>query len=62
MFSEAEKLAGLIEKFPDEKLDDPFANDKYGTYYRNMAGIIEHTHYHLGQIAIIKKMLMSVNS
>lgn len=53
----AEKAAGLIEQLPDEQLPEGFIDPKYGTYYRNIAGIIEHLHYHLGQIVIIKKIL-----
>ena len=55
----AEELASLIENLPDDKLDDVFVDPKYGTYYRNFSGIIEHTHYHLGQIVYLKKMLTS---
>jgi hypothetical protein len=29
--------------------------EKYGNYYRNIHGIIEHIHYHLGQIVLIEK-------
>ncbi len=54
-FSDAEKLAGLIEQLPESKLWENMADEKYGNYYRNFNGIIEHTHYHLGQIALIKK-------
>lgn len=53
----AEELASLIEKFPDNRLANEFFDPKYGSYYRNFSGIVEHTHYHLGQIVIIKKML-----
>jgi hypothetical protein len=42
---------------PEEKLNDFFALEKYGTYQRNFHGLIEHTHYHLGQIAILKKLV-----
>lgn len=52
-----EKLSLLIEALPDEQLFDDFADSKYGNYYRNLLGIIEHSHYHLGQIVLIKKML-----
>ena len=31
--------------------------EKYGTYYRNFHGLIEHAHYHLGQIVLIKKLV-----
>jgi hypothetical protein len=58
VFSDAEKFASLVEHLPEEKLWEDFTDKKYGNYYRNIHGIIEHTHYHLGQIAIIKKMLL----
>jgi len=57
-FTEAELLVSLIEQFPDDKLDKLFADEKYGTNYRNCQGLIEHTHYHLGQIALIKKIIL----
>jgi hypothetical protein len=56
-WKDAEHFASLIEQLPDEKLLDVFSEEKYGTYYRNLHGIIEHTHYHLGQIVLIKKLL-----
>jgi hypothetical protein len=56
-WSDAEKFAALVENMPDSKLAETFVNKKYGTYYRNLHGIIEHTHYHLGQIVLIKKIL-----
>jgi uncharacterized damage-inducible protein DinB len=57
-FSDAEHFIGLIEQLPDSKLGEVFSEEKYGTYYSNLHGIIEHTHYHLGQITLIKKMLL----
>jgi len=54
----AEKFAIMVERMPDEKLDDVFVDEKYGTYRRNIEGMIEHCYYHLGQIALIRKMLM----
>jgi uncharacterized damage-inducible protein DinB len=56
-FANADKFATLVEHLPQEKLFETFADEKYGNYYRNLHGIIEHTHYHLGQIAVIKKIL-----
>jgi uncharacterized damage-inducible protein DinB len=55
--TEAELFAGQIEKLDDAKLFEDFADQKYGNYYRNVHGIIEHTYYHLGQISLIKKIL-----
>jgi len=57
-WADAETLAALIEQLPNTKLDENFLDGKYGTWYRNLAGLIEHTHYHLGQIVLIKKMLV----
>jgi uncharacterized damage-inducible protein DinB len=55
---EAEAFAALIEKLPESKLWETFLIEKYGSYYRNLQGIIEHAHYHLGQIVLIKKLLL----
>ncbi|ETZ22701.1 DinB family protein [Pedobacter sp. V48] len=57
-FADAETFTILIEQLPEHKLWENFTDEKYGTYYRNIQGIIEHTHYHLGQIALIKKILL----
>ncbi|HVG16500.1 MAG TPA: hypothetical protein VM935_16120, partial [Chitinophagaceae bacterium] len=56
-FKEAEALAVRIEDLDDAALSEIFAAPQYGNYYRNLHGVIEHTHYHLGQISLIKKML-----
>ena len=58
MWSDAEKFAENLEKMPDEKLDEIFVNEKYGTYYKNINALIEHSFYHLGQIVLIKKMVL----
>ena len=57
VWKEAEEFAVLVEKLPDSKLTENIADPKYGIYYRNLHGIIEHTHYHLGQIAVLKKLI-----
>jgi len=57
LFADAEHFAELIVQIPEARLWQDFTDAKYGSYYRNIQGIIEHTHYHLGQIVIIKKML-----
>lgn len=57
VWRDAEELKMLIEQLPDSKLNENFVEEKYGSYYRNLVGMIEHTHYHLGQIAIIKKLI-----
>jgi hypothetical protein len=57
IWEQAELFAGLINRVPDSKLDETFVAEKYGSYYRNLHGIIEHSHYHIGQIVIIKKIM-----
>lgn len=57
IFREAEQLALLMEQVPESKMDEVFVEEKYGSYFRNFLGLIEHTHYHLGQIVLIRKML-----
>ncbi len=54
----AEQLARSIESIPDEKWDRMFVDEKYGTYLRNIEAMIEHSYYHLGQITLIKKMVL----
>lgn len=56
--TDAENFAALVEQLPESKLLENFADGKYGNYYRNITGIIEHIHYHLGQIVLIKKILL----
>jgi hypothetical protein len=56
-FKGAEALAALIENLDETKLSEVFALPQYGNYYRNIHGVVEHTHYHLGQISLIKKIL-----
>lgn len=55
----AEQWTQLVADLSEDTLHQDFVDPKYGTYYRNLLGAIEHAHYHLGQIAFIKKMLTS---
>ena len=50
-------LADFIEKMPEENLNKDFVDAKYGTYLRNIDGMMEHGYYHLGQIVLLKKLL-----
>lgn len=58
-WTDAKKFANLIEQLSESKLENDFSEKKYGSYYRNLHGIIEHTHYHLGQIVLIKKIILT---
>ncbi len=56
-WNDSEEFASLIEQMPEEKLNEPFVDEKHGTYRRNIDCMIEHSYYHLGQIVLIKKLL-----
>jgi len=56
-WADAERFAELVEQLPDTALQEDFAEGKYGNSFRNFFGLSEHTHYHLGQIALIKRIL-----
>lgn len=58
-WSNAETFAALVEQLPNEKLQDVFVDEKYSTYYRNITGMIEHSYYHLGQVVLLKKILLN---
>lgn len=57
LWNDSEKFAVLLEQMPDSKMNEVFVDEKYGTYLRNIDGMIEHAYYHLGQISLIKKLL-----
>jgi hypothetical protein len=54
----AEKFALKVEQMEDAIFDQPFIDEKYGTFIRNIEGVIEHSYYHLGQISLIRKMIL----
>ncbi|MDX2245945.1 MAG: DUF1572 domain-containing protein [Bacteroidia bacterium] len=58
LWSDAEKFAFRVNIMPDEKLNEPFVDPKYGDYRQNIEGMIEHSYYHLGQVVLIRKMLL----
>jgi uncharacterized damage-inducible protein DinB len=58
LFAGAAAFAQAVEQMPEGKLDSAFIDPQYGTYRRNIEGLIEHSYYHLGQISLIKKQLM----
>ncbi len=58
LLSNAEEFVKVLAQMPDEKLEEVFVEEKYGNYHRNIDALIEHSFYHLGQIVLIKKMLL----
>ena len=59
LFDNASVFAIAVEKMPEEKFDEVFVNEKYGTYQRNIEAVIEHSYYHLGQLVLIKKLILA---
>jgi hypothetical protein len=57
VWSDVKTFTALVEALPDEKMHELFVAEKYGNYFRNLMGISEHFHYHLGQIVILKKLI-----
>lgn len=53
----SEKFVEQVEQLPDNLLDQPFVDEKYGNYLRNIEGVIEHSYYHLGQVSLLKKII-----
>lgn len=54
----AEEFVLKVEAMQDELLDKVFIEEKYGTYLRNIEGVIEHSYYHLGQVVLLKKITL----
>ena len=56
--SNSEEFADRIEQMDENIFDQPFIDAKYGTFLRNIEGVIEHSYYHLGQISLIRKLIL----
>jgi uncharacterized damage-inducible protein DinB len=56
LWTNTENFATQVEMMSDEQLAATFVDPKYGTYRRNIEGMIEHCYYHLGQIVLLNKM------
>lgn len=55
---DAETFASHIENLTEEQLQGVFVDKKYGSFQRNIDAMIEHAYYHLGQVVLIKKMVL----
>ncbi len=58
-WQEAEVFALQVEQMSEQQLQAPFIDERYGSFLRNIDAMIEHSYYHLGQIVIIKKMILA---
>jgi len=56
--SNSEKFVNQVEQMDESMLDQPFVDEKYGSYLRNIEGVIEHSYYHLGQVSLLRKMII----
>jgi uncharacterized damage-inducible protein DinB len=54
--SSAYELAEDIKNIPDEKLFEPILPG-YSQTYKSLHGIVEHAHYHLGQMVLLKNLI-----
>jgi len=54
----SEQFAVCVEQLEDDQLFTSFVMAEYGSWYRNLEGMIEHCYYHFGQISLIKKMVL----
>jgi len=57
IYDDSVLFTSLIAELGEEQLEKTFVAEKYGSYYRNIQGITEHHHYHLGQIVLLKKLI-----
>jgi len=55
MWEEVQTLAEVVAGKQDDFWTLDFGNGQYGNNYENITGLIEHAHYHLGQIVLLKK-------
>jgi len=54
----SEQFVKEVAQLKDAQLDEPFVEEKYGTFTRNIEGVIEHSYYHLGQVSLLKKSIL----
>jgi len=50
------ELAAAVRSFPEARLLEPIL-PKYSAAYKNPQGAVEHLHYHLGQIVVLKNLV-----
>lgn len=60
LLKNAEIFADYIESMSEDQLESTFVDEKFGSYRRNIEGLIEHGYYHFGQLSLIKKMVNEI--
>ena len=61
-WDDAKKVSLLMEQKSDEQLKEPMDTGKYGDWFKNFLVIQEHSNYHLGQIAMLKKLVQQAKT
>jgi uncharacterized damage-inducible protein DinB len=56
---DSESIIQMVENMDNETLLGVFVKEEYGTFFRSVDVIVEHTYYHLGQIILLKKKIRS---
>ena len=59
LMNDSKVFVNHIANLSPDQLEAVFVDPKYGTYRRNIEGMIEHAYYHLGQVVLLKKLLTS---
>ncbi len=55
-WEDAEAFARTVEQLPEARIWEEISKGN-GSFYKNIHGVVEHNHYHLGQIVLVKKLL-----
>jgi len=61
LVSNAESFYVHVKNLTEAQLDSSFVKADYGNYRRNIEGVIEHSYYHLGQLVILKKLVLAAS-
>lgn len=57
----AHEFADTIRSITEERLHQPIVPGR-SSIYKNVQGSVEHIHYHLGQIVILKKLIRNLQN
>ncbi len=60
-FKSAEQLAAAIRGLSQDQLQQPILED-YPTAYKSLQGSVEHVHYHLGQMVMLKQLIRALDA
>ncbi len=53
----AAAMVAKVASLSEAHLTSDFVRREYGTWIRNIDGLIEHSYYHLGQIVLLRKII-----